>query len=282
MILITGATGNIGRELVSLLSRKSTPLRVMTRNADKVSHLPVHIERAIGDFDDHEALREAVRGVKKIFTLPMIGRPQSLQSMVDAAVQNNVEQIVMISSLAPEDTIIGQDHRISEDILRKSALSWTVLRFGAFMSNALWWWRQSITAEGVVYSPTAGARTAPISPLDIAKVSAAALISPHQAGVVYGITGPELLNDREQVEILSSVLGKPIQCVDIPVQVAVENMVRNGVPEKFAAAAAQQLKRIRESGSAEIRNEVEKITGETPQTFKEWCLNHRREFLAGS
>jgi uncharacterized protein YbjT (DUF2867 family) len=137
--------------------------------------------------------------------------------LIEEAARAGTERIVMISSVAPDDTIIGHKHRDTEDSLRASGLPWTILRAGAFMSNALEW-IPSIKAKGMVATPIADALLASISPGDLAKAAAIALTTSVHDGRVYELTGTELLSTRDQVGILARVLCRTIECVEISIE----------------------------------------------------------------
>jgi len=276
-VLIIGATGNIGRELAPIIHRKSVRLRVVSRSLEKLSRFPVGIERVACDLNDASAIRSMVAGVDKIFTLAMPGEPEALRRLVDAAASAQVRQVVLISSTAPDDMIIGQQHRISENILTSSGLPWTILRPGSLMSNALWW-RQTIQAGRAVYSAVAHVKQASISPLDVAKAAAISLSDSARLGMTYTLKGTRSLSDSDKTAILSRVLNRLVSCVDAPLEAVIEGMKNRGVPEAEVFKLAEAFAKIIELGDETPNDELEQLLGEKPQSFEEWCLQHVEEF----
>ena len=146
------------------------------------------------------------------------------------------------------------------------------------MSNSLQW-ADTIKSHSKVFNPTGTGKTAPISPYDIASVAAVALTCPGHEGKAYDLTGAELLSTSEQVEILSKVVGKPIDCVDIPVEVAGERAIASGLPEALVKSLAELWVQVRNEGGGFQTNEVERLTGRRAQTFETWCREHRSAFM---
>jgi uncharacterized protein YbjT (DUF2867 family) len=282
MILVTGATGNIGSELVKQLVAKGAPVRVITRDEKKVSHLDPGVERVIGDRHDPSVVRKAAQGADKVFMLAILfdKNHEADQLLIEEAKQAGAGQIVMISSgtVRIETNAIGRLHREKEELIEQSGISWTLLRPGGFMSNSLQW-ADTIKSQSKVFNPAGNGKTAPISPYDIASVAAVALTSPGHEGKAYDLTGAELLSTPEQVEILSKVIGKPIDCVDIPVEVAAERAIASGLPEVLAKSLAELWVQVRKEGGGFQTNEVERLTERPAQTFETWCREHRSAFV---
>jgi (4-alkanoyl-5-oxo-2,5-dihydrofuran-3-yl)methyl phosphate reductase len=279
MILVTGATGNIGKELVPLLLAKGQRIRIVTRDAAKVAALDPRIERLIGDLSDAATVRRAVEGVERVFMVSLIrdASGDADRLLIAEAKHAGVRHIVKISALSGGDGVVGRLHRDRETAVRESGLAWTFLRPGMFMANSLGW-AATIRAQGQVFSPTGNGRTAPISPSDIAAVAAEALTGAGHEGKAYELTGPELLSAPDQVAILSRVLGKPIVCVDIPVEVSVERMQKMGAPAFLVEGLAEFWRSIK-AGTAEIKNdEVRRLLGRPAQTSEAWAKAHKAAF----
>lgn len=147
------------------------------------------------------------------------------------------------------------------------------------MSNA-YQWIGTINAEGLVYNPMGDARFAAIAPEDIAVVAVKALVDPGLSGDVFELTGGEMLSVREQVGILSKVLGRSIRCVDVPAETAVQNLIRAGIPPQLAAAVGESYEAVRNGRILAIKDTVEKVTGRKPITFETWARQHASRFLA--
>ena len=283
MILVTGATGNIGSELVKLLVAKGESVRVISRDEKRVSHLDPGVQRVIGDRHDPSIVRKAVQGTDKVFMLAVLfdKNHEADRLLIEEAKQAGARQIVMISSgtVRMEGNAIGRLHREKEQMVEDSGIPWTLLRPGGFMSNAIVWWAESIKSQSKVFNPAGNGKTAPISPYDIAAVAAAALTSPGHDGKAYDLTGAELLSAPEQVEILSKVIGEPIECVDIPPEVAAERMIAAGLPDALVKSLAELWEQVRKEAYTFHTNEVERLTGRPAQTFETWCREHRSAFV---
>jgi uncharacterized protein YbjT (DUF2867 family) len=281
MILITGATGNIGAELVKQLAATAKPLRVVTRSEGKVSHLDPRIERVIGDLHDPSVVRKALQGVERLFMLPVLfdSNHSADRLLLQEAKQTGVKHVVMISSSTVRwDTNgIGGLHREKEQLVEQTGISWTFLRPGAFMSNVLQW-IPTIKSQSKVFNPAADGKFAPISPRDIASVVALALTSNKHQDKAYELTGEQLLSAHDQVRILSAVLNKPIQCVDIPIEAGVEQLQAAGLPQLIIDGLAMVWARLREGNGTSQTDQFEKLTGKPPQTFETWCQEHRFAF----
>jgi (4-alkanoyl-5-oxo-2,5-dihydrofuran-3-yl)methyl phosphate reductase len=282
MILITGATGNIGSQLVNQLVTKGEPVRVISRDEKKVSHLDPAVQRVIGDRHDPSLVRKAAQGADKVFMLAVLfdKNHEADRLLIEEAKQAGAGQIIMISSgtVRIETNAIGRLHREKEELIGQSGISWTFLRPGGFMSNSLQW-ADTIKSQSKVFNPMGKGKTAPISPYDIARVAAVALTCPGHEGKAYDLTGAELLSTPEQVEILSKVIGKPIDCVDIPVEVAAERAIAAGLPHALVKSLAELWVQVRKEAGGFQTNEVERLTGQTAQTFETWCREHRSAFI---
>jgi uncharacterized protein YbjT (DUF2867 family) len=281
MILITGATGNIGKELIPLLVEKKQPIRILVRDERKVAHLDACVERLVGDLDRPETLLPAVRGVERIFLVTYETRQDI--NVLEAAKRLGVQHVVKLSTLeATEHKIqVGKWHYEREELIRASGLDWTFLRPGMFMSNSIEWWAESIKGQGSVFFPGGKkGRIAPVDPRDVATVAAMALAQPGHSGQAYELTGSELLTIGEMVQVISRVLGKPIQYVDIPPIAAKLFMLKTGMDKTLVNALMEMLNSLRKNEGAILTDTVRRVTGQTPSTLAAWCQEHIKAFQA--
>ncbi len=279
--LITGATGNVGGELVAQLIDAGHQVRAYVRNPDKArQQLPQVAQIAIGDLDDTAALNRAAEGVDAIFFMQADPIPNQAQNVADAAKAAGVRRIVALSSIGTvllPMCIIGAAINARDDILRASGLDITYLKPNTLSSNALWW-KPTIANQGKVYDPTDPGLTPPIDPYDIARVAATVLTQPGHEGHSYILNGPEALSAREQVEILADVLGRDIEFVAVtPEQYAEVNIAR-GTPEPQARGLQDLHELFRAGRSGILSEDVNNLTGIAPRTFRQWCEEHRAEF----
>jgi uncharacterized protein YbjT (DUF2867 family) len=279
MILVTGATGHIGKELIPQLAGQ--PLRALVRDERKVAHLDSCIERAVGDLNDYVSLSSAMRGVEEVFLVTF--EMQQDLNVINAAKRAGVQHIVKLSNLeATEHKIkVGKWHYEREELIRASGLDWTFLRPGMFMTNLMEWWAESIKGQESVFFP--GGKTgkvAPIDPRDVASVAALALTQPGHHGKAYELTGAELFTMGEMVQIISHVLGKPIRYVDIPPLAAKLFMLKTGMDKTLVNALMEMLASLRKDEGAIVTDTFQQLTGHPPRRFEDWCREHAHAFRA--
>jgi uncharacterized protein YbjT (DUF2867 family) len=279
MYLVTGATGNVGSEVVAQLLAKGQKVRVFTRDAGKVAHWSGRVEIASGDFEKPDTFARAIANVEAAFVMNGSLDQQLFERLVTVAKAEGDPRIVFLSTILAglPQLQIGKLHKEKEDAIRESGLRGKFIRPGGFMTNA-YQWIGTIKAEGIVYNATGDAKTAPIAPEDIAAVAVKALTDPALSGETLELTGGELLNIPEQVNILAKALGQSIRCVDVPVDAAVQNLVRAGIPPQIAAAVGESFETIRAGRVVTISDTVAKVTGLPPTTFEAWARKHASRF----
>lgn len=281
MILVTGASGNVGRNVVRGLLARGQQVRALTRDPARAG-LPDGVEVVRGDLADPASHPAALDGVRAVFLFPAHG---TTAGFVAAARQAGVERVVLLSSgsvqdgVAEQENVIATWHAEAEQPVRASGLEWTVLRPHAFAANALGWVGQ-LSGGDVIHGPYAGATMAPIHEADIADVAVPALLEPGHAGAVHVLTGPQSLTHAEQAAIIGEVLGRPVRYQEIPPEAARAAMLAQHVPAPIAdTLLALQGDRI--GVPAPVTGEVEKLTGRPARTFAEWVADRRADFAKG-
>jgi len=277
MYLVTGATGNVGSELVRALHAGGEAVRAIVHSNPADHVFPTGVDVRSGDLTDPSTLRDAWEGIRGVFLLP--GYDQAPTFLRDARAAG-VERLVLLSggSAGSGDmsNAISAYMIASETAVRASGLSWTILRPSAFMTNALRW-RDKLNAGNVLRLPFAGVRTAAIDPFDLAAVARAALLSDRHAERTYMPTGPESLLPADQVRILGEVLGRPLSVEAQPNEEARREMLATTPPQYVDAFFDFYV-----AGSLDESNvtpAVEQITGRRPRTFRDWAEAHRTEFV---
>ena len=229
MILISGATGHVGKILVGQLIEKGEYVRVLVRNKQKAAVWGNQVDIAVGDLDKPETLTPALQGVDKLFFVTP--EPKQVTHLLKAAKQAGVKHIVKLSTIEADRSLgPGKWHRQQEELIKSLGFAWTFLRPTMMMVNTVEWWGETIKSQNAVYFPGGTGRVPPVDPRDVAMVACAVLIQPGHEGKVYELTGPEALTISKMVEILSKTLGRPIRYTNVPVFAAAIGMLRFGLP----------------------------------------------------
>jgi len=276
MILVTGATGNVGRELVPLLAAGGTPVRALVRDSKVASD--ARIEWVKGDLERPETLVSAMKGIEGVYTVsPMT---EQIAHLISAAKTAGVRHFVKQSTIEADRSLgPGKWHREQELMIERSGMDWTFLRPTLMMSNVIQWWGHTIETQGRVYFPGGNGKAAPVDPRDIAVLACAVLTQPGHVGRTYDVTGPELLSAREMVQVLSKVLQKRIQYVRTPIFVAALAMRRFGASWELTDAIKETFGAWDRNEYASVSDAVERVTGIKPRTFEVWCRDHHSSFV---
>lgn len=278
MILVTGATGHVGRELVPQLLDAGQQVRVFTRDARKAAHLGDRVEFIVGDFDRPETLTAAMQNIDHVFLVTY--ETQQDSNALEAARRAGVQHVVKLSTLEANDAVlqIGKWHREREQLIEASGLAWTFLRPGMFMTNTIDWFADSIKRQGAVYFPGGKGKAAPIDPADIAAVAVKALTQPGHCGQAYALTGPELLSIGDMVQVIAEALDKPLKYTSIPAFAAKGWMLKSGMDKVLVNALLELLAALRKNKAAVMTDTVKQVTGRPARTFEAWCRENMASF----
>jgi uncharacterized protein YbjT (DUF2867 family) len=278
MILVTGATGTVGREVVAHLVAAGQPVRAATRRT-ATAQLPDSVDVVYADLGDPASLPAVMDDVDRVFLIsagPQI--PLHDSNVVRAA---GGAHIVKLSSGRAGDPAatdpIPTWHRAGEQAVRDSGLPWTFLRPMGFMANALMW-ASSIRDHDTVYAPYAGGRIATIDPYDVAAVATTVLTSPGHENQTYTLSGPEALSPAEQVAILANVLARPLKYVEVTPEIARQSIVDHGVPANIADAIMALRATALDEFTSIIHPSVEKLTGTPATSFRDWAVRNVESF----
>jgi uncharacterized protein YbjT (DUF2867 family) len=276
-VLVIGATGNVGRHVVSQLAATNAQVRAMTRNPDATSLAPpVEVMRV--DLNFPETLDACLDGIETVF-LVWVAPPTSISSVLER-IARRARRIVFLS--APLKTAhpffqqpnpVRELHAQIESLIETSGLQWTFLRPGVFASNALRWWAPQMRAGDVVRWPYLAAPTAPIDERDIATVAVRTLCEDGHVGAEYVLTGPQSLSQLEQISTIARVTGRSLRIEEMsPGNARREWRTDPGgnmLLDAFAAAIGQP---------AFVTSTVAEVTGAPARTFHEWATDHAAEF----
>ncbi|MBV2155607.1 NAD(P)H-binding protein [Kitasatospora sp. SUK 42] len=282
MILITGATGTIGRELAQELHERGAEFRALVRDPDRAVDLPWSAERVVGDLDEPATLTHAFDGVEALFVLtPGIDSTHTAHAVAAAGAAGVGRVVLLSSSFVSGDDMpaMGRHHHEREQLVRDSGIPATVLRSGGFMTEALEW-AATIREEGYVLDPVGPGRHAPVDPADVAAVAALALTEDGHQGQEYVLTGEEAFTIVEQVRILSRVIGRDIavRAVDTPDE-AIRLRFPDGLPQAVADVIAEAFAHVRADTVGLRTDTVERLLGRKPRSFEEWCARNASAFL---
>jgi uncharacterized protein YbjT (DUF2867 family) len=282
MILITGATGNVGASLVKELLAAGEQVRAFVTDPAKAkAKLGDKVQLAKGSFTDTASIDAAMKGVTKLFTLvpPGADAPALEGHLIDAAKRAGVAHIVKLSVAGAQydASILGKWHRAAEKHIEQSGIAWTFLRPVGFNVNALMW-APTVKSQGVVYQPQGEGKMATIDPRDIAAVAAKCLTSNGHANKAYDLTGPEALSMHDMARMLGEAIGKPVKYVDVPDSAARESMQAMGMPPIMIDALLEFTNLVRSGGAAMVSDAVKTITGGNGRTFAAWCRENAAAF----
>jgi uncharacterized protein YbjT (DUF2867 family) len=276
MILVTGATGNVGAELVGALAGAGEQVRALIRRDADRAMLPAGVDAFVGDLNQPETLAGAVEGVGAIH---LLSGYEGMDRLLADARRARVERVVLQSSSAvpggDTSNAVARYHILSERAVRDSGLAWTFLQPNSFMSNTLQW-IPPLRAGDVVRAPFADVPVATIDPHDVAAVSARALTSSDHEGRTYRLSGPDSLIPADRVRVLGEVLGRELRFEGQSDVEAREEMVASMPAEDvnafFSFFADGKL------DESEVRDTVERVTGRRPRSFEQWARVHADAF----
>lgn len=276
MILVTGATGNVGSALLKELHACGAgPLRGLTRDAARAD-FPEGVVAVEGDFADAASLKPALDGVRALFLVSRLGPDADI---LEAARQAGVEHVVLVSSITvethPHLGPAGENLAV-ERLLKDSGMAWTILRPTQFASNSLMW-AASIRDHETVHAPYADTGLPTIHPADIASVARVALTEAGHHSRTYALTGPERVTARQQVEAIAAVLGREVPFAEISRQEAHAQM--SAVFGDEAADAVLDLTGGDvNDGILTVRNTVSQVTGSPARPFQQWAAENATAF----
>lgn len=280
-ILVTGATGNVGRELVRALAAAHAPVRALVRDPARAADLGDGAELVVADLTEPESLRPAFAGVDRLFLLTQGTGTDQAAHAVAAAQKAGVRRIVLLSSInviGDPVPAMGRWHHEREQLVLGSGIPATILRPSGFMTNALEW-APSIRAGGYVLDPTGPGRFSLIDPADIAGVAAVALLEDGHEGRIYLPTGDDVRTTAEHVHILAQALGREIE---VRTAATAEDAIRaryaNGAPPALAAALLEAVTAMRADTTGVRTDDVDRLLGRSPLTFAHWCARHLADF----
>lgn len=275
VIVVSGATGNVGRPLVAELVEAGAKVRAISRQGPSAG-LPAEVEVV-------ESAESAMRGASAVF-LNSRALGAELPGVVAAARREGVGRLVALSAINADDDFSRQPSRFRgdrnkevEQLAVDSGLPWVSLRPSVFASNFGGMWSAQLRAGDVVAGPHSGASSAPIVDSDISAVAARALLRDDLDGRKIPVTGPQALTNTQLVAAVAEALGRPLSYVEVPQELVRQRFIDIGFPAEFADAYIAMLAETVDK-PALVTHEVEKILGRPAQTFGQWVIDHAALF----
>ncbi|MCC9137290.1 SDR family oxidoreductase [Pontibacter silvestris] len=286
-ILVTGAMGTVGREVVKQLSILDD-IRVRagvhsTIKGENLKRLP-DVEIVEIHNTNQTSLHPAFTHVDRVFLVTPFTKDQveMAKTLIDEAKDKGVRHIVKLSALGAEaesGTLLGRWHREVEQYIEQSGIAYTFLRPSSFMQNFENYNVAFIKGEGKFYEATGEGKISYIDVRDVAAVAVEVLTNLGHDGKIYELTGPEAISNYEAAAILSEVTGKEISFVDISEEQAKQAMLEHQTPEWMADAMLELHSLCRKGQASKTTNTVEELVGHKPHTFYQFVKDHVQSFI---
>jgi len=278
MILITGATGNVGREVVNLLLAEGRDVVAVSRNP-ATAKLPSNAQVIAADPGRPQTLATAFKGIEAVLLSPR-ALAGDARELVTLAASSGVRHAVVLPALTVQYggglRRFADEFRAIEDAVKDSNLEWTLLRSADYASNATAWIPQIQTGD-VVRGAYGSARTSTVHEWDVAAVAARCLVDPAHVGQTYVLTGPQSLTQRDKVSAIGAAVGRDLTWQEVPAALMREAMLARGlpadIPDRMLGYLADCVERPGPSSCA-----VSEILRRPALTFSEWAIEHNAEF----
>ncbi len=276
MILVTGATGTVGSQVVNELMKQDIPFRA------GVHRRPLEIggvESHTIDYNRPETLEPALEGISDVFLASY--ETWHEKNLVSVARKTGVERIIKLSAwrAADEAFIVGSWHRDVEREIEQSGMAWTFLRPNMFMQNTITVMGESIRKEDAIYDSVEDARVSYIDTRDVGRVAAKVLTEQGHEGQAYNLSGPEAISHEEIAAMLTEALGRKIRFVRINDDEYRQRWKELGVPDEEADAWTDINRYLRTGECSVVTSNMEELTGITPIPFEQFCRDYAPALL---
>jgi uncharacterized protein YbjT (DUF2867 family) len=282
MILITGASGSVGKVVLKEVSRKESKFRGMFRSKEEAAKAPSGCESVLADYSDKQSLRNALDGVTSVYIVcsPIPQLVELESNMLDACKESAVKHVVLNSALGAGG--YGKSfpswHRKVEDKLKATGMSYTILRPNGFLQNIVAYNAPSIRTQGAFYAAMGDAKVSYLDVGDIAVVAVKALEGGAHAAKTYELNGPEAISNQELAKRISKVTGRTVKFVDIPESAQREAMLGLGMPEWQVTALLELQQYYKQGGGAKTDGLLRALIERDPVTLDQYLTANAREF----
>ena len=273
MIVVTGATGNVGKPLVEALAGAGEQVTAVARTLPE--DIPAGVRGVAADLTTPSTLRPAFEGAKALFllTAPDLLKPGAgIDDILVEAKSAGIARVVLLSSLG---VVTGRHPDVFEDAIRESGLAWTILRPGNFASNA-WQWAEQVRRNREIAAPFGDVGLPAVDPTDIAEVAVAVLRGDGHDGQAYVLTGLETISPRQQAAVFAGEIGEPVEFRELSRDTAFRHM-SEFMPEQVVRSTLDILGTPTEA-ETRISPDVERILGRAPRPFAEWVRRNGAAF----
>ncbi len=280
MILITGASGNVGKEVLRQVAQTGVKVRAAFQSASKAAAAPSGVEVVTMDYNQAPTVRAALKGVDRVFLVgpPAANLPALERKAVDEIKQSGVRQIVKLSALGGRESTFPRQHADSEDYIKSSGVAYTFVRSNGFMQNLVNYNAGTINAQSAFYGCQGDGKISHIDIRDVAAVAVRVLTDDGHEGKTYSLTGPAALSNAQIAQILSDDLGREIRYVDLPPAQFKQALLAAGVDEWSADALIDLQRLYREGKAAIVTHDVEQVLGRKPIAFEQFSRDYRQAF----
>ncbi|MGW3956096.1 NAD(P)H-binding protein [Streptomyces sp. NPDC004752] len=283
MILVTGATGTTGSEVVRQLTARGEKVRALTRDPGR-AQLPAGVETVRGDYADPDSLAAAMTGATAAYLVCSPGPGAAHDTaLVAAARAAGVRRLVKLSAIGTDDTAAGPSvawHGQGERAVRESGAHWTILRPSSFASNTLSW-AETVRRGEPVPNMTGDGASGVIDPRDIAEVAVRALLDDAHDGRTYTLTGPAAISVPDQTTVLAAVLGRPVTVRDLSPDETLDFLrTAWGIDGTRVQGVLTGIAYLRDGHNATVTEDVPEVLSRPARTFREWAEDHKDAFGA--
>jgi uncharacterized protein YbjT (DUF2867 family) len=282
MLLVTGATGTTGMEVLRALKDQGVQARALVRDEAKAHHLrDLGFTPVTGDLGDPRTLGPALEHVERAYLVAPASPMQSEleQAFLETAKEAGVKHVVKLSVIGASEEAPGRfarSHGRVERALKDSGMAWTLLRATGFMQNTLGWGER--VQDGTFYTPVPDAAFSIVDARDIAAVAAAALTSDGHEGKAYGLSGPEAVSYRDQARRVFAAAGREVAVEEVAVDAVKRELVRAGVPPWNAEGLCELFELYASGGAAMVTSGVQDALGRPPRDLDAFAKDHVEAF----
>jgi uncharacterized protein YbjT (DUF2867 family) len=274
MILVTGASGTVGREVVKALAGRGG---VRAGYRTRPQNVPAGVESVALDYERKETLAPALRGVETVFLLSNAVEPE--RAVIDEAKKAGVRRVVKLSVIAADEEAFtfGRWHRAVERHLEASGLAWTHLRPNGFMQNVVNYMGDTIRAQSAFYAAGEDVSISHVDTRDVGAAAARVLTEPGHEGKAYELTGPAAVTWTQIAQALSRALGREVRYVPITGEQYKQGAAAAGIPEAYADALVDLTRFYGTGRSSAVSPAVRQLAGRDPIAFEQFARDYAKE-----